>query len=98
MLTAKNCADVGTKPVSVSVLQQHASLQDWYAIDHGSYTPLQDDGDEPMMDQVTVLQIWRHEHRPEEESTWKCVVQKQTIVSVDRERRDGCAKLSETSV
>ena len=42
-LTAKNCADVGTKPVSASVLV--ASLQDWYSADHGSHTPQQDDGD-----------------------------------------------------
>ena len=32
-----------------------------------------------------------------EESTGKLVAQKQTIVSVDRERQDGCAKLSDTS-
>ena len=45
--TAKICADVGTKPVSAS---------------DGSHTPLQDEGDEPMMDLVTV-QTRRHEHR-----------------------------------
>ena len=33
-----------------------ASLQDWYSADHGSYTPLEDEGDEPMMDLVTGLQ------------------------------------------
>ena len=49
---------------------------------HGSHTPLQDDGDE---------------YRPQEERKGKFEAQKQTIVSVDRERRDGCAKLSETS-
>ena len=42
VLTAKNCADVGTKPVSASV----ASLQEWYSTSHGSQTPLQDEGDE----------------------------------------------------
>ena len=37
------------------------SLQDWYSTDHGSHTPLQDDGDEPMMDLVTGLQTrYRH--------------------------------------
>ena len=44
---------------SQSLLQYHnnlASLQDWYSADHGSHTPLQDDGDEPMMDLVTGLQ------------------------------------------
>ena len=46
VLTAKNCADVGTKPVSASVLQQHCKLQDWYSTDHGSHTPQQDEGDE----------------------------------------------------
>ena len=38
---------------SQSLLQYYndiASLQDWYSTDHGSHTPLQDDGDEPMMD------------------------------------------------
>ena len=33
-----------------------ASLQDWYSTDHGFHTPLQDEGDEPMMDLVTGLQ------------------------------------------
>ena len=33
-----------------------ASLQDWYSTDHGSHTPLQDEGDKPMMDLVTGLQ------------------------------------------
>ena len=44
---------------SKSLLQYYnnvASLQDWYSTDHGSHTPLQDEGDEPMMDLVTVLQ------------------------------------------
>ena len=40
-----------------------ASLQDWYSTDHVSHTPLQDDGDEPMMDLVMGLQTLRHEHR-----------------------------------
>ena len=31
-------------------------------VDHGSHTPLQDDGDEPMMDLVTGLQT-RYEHK-----------------------------------
>ena len=68
-----------------------ASLQDWCSTDHGSHT--QNDGDEPMMDLETGLQTRRHEHRPKEESTGKLVAQKQTHVSVDRERRDGCATL-----
>ena len=43
VLTAKNCADVGTKPVSASILQQHckfAGLVFYYV----SHTPLQDGG------------------------------------------------------
>ena len=83
---------------SQSLLQYYnniASLQDWFSADRGSHTPPQDDGDEPMMDLVTGLR--RHEHRPKEESTRKSVAQKETIVSVDRERRDGCAKLCETN-
>ena len=43
---------------SQSLLQYYkriASLQDWYSTDHGSHTPLQDEGDEPMMDLVTGL-------------------------------------------
>ena len=53
-----------------------ASLKDWYSTDYGAHTSLQDDGDEPMMDLVTGLETR---------------AQKQTIVSVDREHRDGCA-------
>ena len=30
-----------------------ASLQDWYSTENGSHTPLQDDGDELVMDLVT---------------------------------------------
>ena len=37
-----------------------ASLQDWYATDHGSHTPPQDDGDELIVDLVTGLQTRRH--------------------------------------
>ena len=40
-----------------------ASLQDWYSTDHGSHTPLQDDGDEPMVDLVKGRETRRHEHR-----------------------------------
>ena len=51
---------------SQSLLQYYnnsAGLQDWYSIDHGSHTPQQDDGGEPMMDLVMGLQTWRHEQR-----------------------------------
>ena len=41
------------------------------------------------------MQTRRHVHTPKEESTRKFVAQKPTSASVDRERRDGCAKLSE---
>ena len=70
---------------SQSLLQYYnniASLQDWYSTDHGSHTPLQDEGDEFMMDLVTGLQT-RCEHRDPGE--------KHAVVSVDREHRDGCA-------
>ena len=59
----KNCANVGTKPIFASVLQQHCKLQDWYSADHRSHTPLQDDGDVPMMDLAPRLQTRRHQHR-----------------------------------
>ena len=59
---------------SQSLLQYYnniASLQDWYSTDHGSRTPLQDEGDELMMDLVTGLQtrcyhrdpVGKHGHR-----------------------------------
>ena len=38
---------------SQSLLQYYnniASLQDWYSTDHGSHTPLQDEGDKLVMD------------------------------------------------
>ena len=50
---------------SQSLLQYYyniANLQDWYSADHGSTTPLQDEGDELLMDLVMVLQT-RYEHR-----------------------------------
>ena len=55
----KNGANVGTKPIFASVLQQQCKLQDWYSSDHGSHTPLQDDGDEPMMGLAPRLQSQR---------------------------------------
>ena len=42
-LPSKLCADVETKPVSASVLQQHCNVSGLYSTDHGSHTP-QDDG------------------------------------------------------
>ena len=47
---------------SQSPLQYHnntASLQDRHSTDRGSHTPLQDEGDEPVMDLVTGLQTRR---------------------------------------
>ena len=41
VLTAENCADVGTKPVSASVLQQHCQFA---GLVFGSHTPHQDEG------------------------------------------------------
>ena len=48
-----------------------ASLQDWYSADCGSHTPLQDEGDEPMMDLVTGLQT-RREHGDTSTETDRC--------------------------
>ena len=51
---------------SQSLLQYYnniGSLQKWYSTHHGSHTPLQDDGDDPMMDLVTGMHTRRHEHR-----------------------------------
>ena len=73
---------------SQSLLQYYnniVSLQDWYSTDRGSHTPLQDEGDEPMMDLVTGLQT-RCEHRDQGEAR----AQKQIVVNVVREHRDGC--------
>ena len=73
---------------SQSLLQYYnniASLQDWYSTDRGSHTPLQDEGDEPMMDLVTGCKA------DVNTEAGKTPAQKQTVVSVDREHRDGCA-------
>ena len=61
----KNCANFGTKPIFASVQQQHCKLKDKYTTDDGSHTPLQDDGDEPMMDLAPRLQP-RYRHRDQE--------------------------------
>ena len=68
-----------------SLLQYHnntASLQGWFSFDHGSQIPEQDEGDEPMMDLMTGC-------RPDVNTETRA--QKQTVASVDREHRDGCA-------
>ena len=59
---------------SQSLLQYYtnlASLQDWHSTDHGSHTPPQDEGDEPMMDLVTGLQT-RREHGDMSTETESC--------------------------
>ena len=63
-----------------------ASLQDWYSTDH---TPLQDDGDDPMMDVVKGCRpdIDTETRREYGDTSTK----KQTVVSVDPEHRNGCA-------
>ena len=58
---------------SQSLLQYNnniASLRDWYSTDHGSHTPLQDAGDEPMVDSVTGLH--RREHGDTSTETDSC--------------------------
>ena len=70
---------------SQSLLQYYnniVSLQDWYSTDRGSHTPLQDEGDELILD----LAQTRCEHRDQGEAR----AQKQIVVNVDREHRDGC--------
>ena len=54
----KNCANIGTRFSTAMLFKS----QDWYSTDHGSHTPLQDEGDETMMDLVTGLQT-RCEHK-----------------------------------
>ena len=69
---------------SQSLLQYYnniASLQDWYSTDHGSHTPLQDEGDDPMMDLVTGLQTRRHDHRNRELSA--LIVDNETDVQAE---------------
>ena len=78
----KHCVNVGTKPIFASVLQHNCKLQDWYSTDHGSHTSRQDDGDEPMMD---LAEAAYSETRAQKQR------EKQTVVSVDRYHRDGCA-------
>ena len=48
----KNCANVGTKPIFASVLQCCSNCKMGVLEDHGSHTPLQDEGEEPRMDLV----------------------------------------------
>ena len=57
-----------------------ASLQDWYSTDRGSHTPLQDEGDELMMDLVTGLQTQR-EHRDRNRQLSALIVNIETDVS-----------------
>ena len=66
-----------------------ASLQDWYSTDHGSHTPLQDEGDEAYdgSGEVTAALIWTETRRDHGRKR----AQKQTVVNVDGEHRDGCA-------
>ena len=80
-----NCANVGTKPIFASVLQQHCNLQDWYSTDHGSHTPLQDDGDEPMMGLAPRLHTRIHWHRNRNRN------RNRQLSMLNREHRDGCA-------
>ena len=68
VFTAKNCADVGTKSVSASVLQQRCKFAGLVVLTMDPQITLQDDVHEPMMDLVTGLQTRRHEHKPMEES------------------------------
>ena len=57
----KNCANVVTKPIVASILQCSSNCKIGILQDHGSHTPLQDDGDKPMMYLVSSLQT-RYAH------------------------------------
>ena len=84
----KNCANVGKKPIVASVLQCCSNCKIGILQDHGSHTPLQDEGEEPMMGLASSLQT-RYEHTQKQKQNQK-QKQKQTVVSVDREHRDEC--------
>ena len=74
--TAKNCTDVGTKPVPASLLQQHCKFA----------------GDPTLHCKMMVTSlwwIWWRGCRPDVNT--ETYAQKQKVVSVDREHRDGCA-------
>ena len=65
VLSAKNCADVGKNQFLLQYCNNIASLQDWYSTDHGSHTPLQDEGTtdpESKAQMQTVVNVDR-EHR-----------------------------------
>ena len=64
-----------------------ANLQDWYATDHGSHTSLQDE-DRRAYDGL----VKGCRHKVNTETQGEARAQKQTVVSVDREHRDGCAQ------
>ena len=57
----KNCANVATKPIFALCNTMLLTPQDWYSTGDGSHTPLQYDGDKPMMDLAPSLQTW-YEH------------------------------------
>ena len=81
----KKTAQMLERSQSVSAFQYYnniASLQDWYSTDRGSHTPLRDDGSS--------------RRQASDRAGYGAAAQKQTIVNVGREHRDGCGKLSET--
>ena len=47
-----------TKPIVAFCYNIVRKLQDWCSTSHGNHTPLQDDGNKPMMDLAQSLQTW----------------------------------------
>ena len=60
-----------------------------FSTDYGSHTPLQDEGDEPLIDLVKDCSPEKDTETRRDHG--KTRAQKQIVVSVDREHRDGCA-------
>ena len=56
---------------------------------HGSHTPLQDEGEMPVMDLVK-REASEWTQRSDADSGTPAQKQKPTVVNVDREHRDGC--------
>ena len=58
--------------------------------DHGSHTPLQDEGEWSIMDLASSLQT-RYDYTVDSETLAQKQKRKRTVVSVNREHRDGCS-------
>ena len=100
--SAKNCADVGTKPVSASMTTttlQVCKIGKLLTMDPTLHYKMKaDEADDGSGEGLQPRFRQRPDmHTETRRDHGKPRAQKQTVVSVDREHRDGCAKLSETS-